>query len=93
MIYLRDGSELIANVVLLLFNKIYRENVIPLQWKIGKITPIPKKGNSKDVTNYRPITSLCSLAKVFERCILTQLITDNDVTGVNQHGLKKIIQQ
>jgi len=88
MVYYRDGAEVLSKPITELFNKIYNSNVIPEQWKIGKITPIPKKGRSKDISNYRPITSLCSLAKIFERCILTRIVGLNDVTGTNQHGFK-----
>jgi len=88
MVYLRDGADILAKPITKLFNKIYETKLIPEQWKIGKITPIPKKGSSKDITNYRPITSLCSLAKVFERCILSRLMELGDITGGNQHGFK-----
>jgi len=72
-----------------MFRKIYETGTIPQQWKIGKITPIPKKGNKNASENYRPITSLCSLAKVFERCILERIMECGDVTGLSQHGFKR----
>jgi len=89
MVYLRDSCEIISHFVHQLFTKIYNEKTVPEQWKMGKITPIPKKGRQTDVKNYRPITSLCSLAKVFERCILIKLTSLKDFTGTNQHGFKK----
>ena len=53
-----------------------------------------KKGNKSDVNNYRPISNLCSLAKVFEKMILVKLdqIAEKnniDLTGSLQHGFKK----
>jgi len=89
MVYLRDSAKPLSYYVTILFEKIYKEGKIPAQWKVGKITPIPKKGNSKEVQNYRPITSLCSLAKVFERCLLNRINELGDFTGSNQYGFKK----
>jgi len=89
MIYLRDAAEVTSSKIQLLFEKIYNEKNIPEQWKIGKITPIPKKGRKNDVTNFRPITSLCALAKVLERCILNRITSLGDFTGQSQHGFKK----
>jgi len=88
MVYLRDSASILATPIQQLFQKIYQEKRIPDQWKIGKITPIPKKGNPKEVSNYRPITSICSLAKVFERCILQHILKLGDFTGTKQHGFK-----
>jgi len=89
MIYLRDTADVISPYICKLFTKIYLERKMPEQWKVGKITPIPKKGNKNEASNYRPITSLCSLAKVFERCLLLRITSLGDFTGTNQHGFKK----
>ena len=34
------------------------------------MVPIYKKGNKKDIENYRPIANLCSTSKIFEKLIL-----------------------
>ena len=49
------------------------KNFFPTAWKVARVCPIPKIGNPKDVTEYRPISVLCILSKVFERVILTRL--------------------
>ena len=49
-----------------LFNKIFDSGILPTAWLEGSITPIYKyKGNSSDPANYRPITILSCLGKVF----------------------------
>ena len=40
--------------------------------KLAEITPIPKKGESLEVGDYRPISILPSVSKLFERVILGQ---------------------
>ena len=53
-----------------------------------------KKGNNKDINNYRPISNLCAISKVFEKLILKcleKIEKENniDLTGEQQHGFKK----
>jgi len=77
-----------------LFNKIYETKQIPKQWKISRTLPLHKKGRTDLVENYRPISNICSIAKIFENLILLR-IKELDVdfnlnlTGNNQHGFKK----
>ena len=77
-----------------LFNEIYHSCKIPDQWKVAKIIPIFKKGSKVQVENFRPIASLCSTSKVFEKLILKQIqYLENtnklDLTGKQQHGFKR----
>ena len=41
--------------------------------KLGKLTPIYKKGDPLDKSNYRPVSILSLLSKVYERIIYKQL--------------------
>ena len=56
-----------------LFRTIKRTCTFPRFWKIGKVKPLFKKGNRALVTNYRPITLLCILSKIFEKCIFDSM--------------------
>jgi len=94
MIAIKDGCSILKPTILDLLNKIYSSKNIPNQWKISRITPIHKKGSKSMVENYRPINNLCSLAKVFETCVLlyVESLEDTyqiDFTGSEQHGFKK----
>ena len=40
---------------------------IPEEWRIHRITPIHKSGYCSLVSNYRPISLLCSISKVLEQ--------------------------
>ena len=91
---LKDGTEVLMRPLSILFNKIYETLKIPEQWKISKVIPLLKKGNKHDITNYRPISNLCSTSKIFEKLLLKRLeeiAKENnvDLTGNNQHGFKK----
>ncbi len=70
-----------------LFDLITERGRIPINWKTARLKPIFKKGNETKVENYRPISNLNSISKLFERCLLNR-ISALDTDGPNQHGFK-----
>ena len=56
-----------------IINTCIDKRVFPSTWKIARVYPVPKIDHAKDVTEYRPVSILCILSKVFERVILHQL--------------------
>ncbi len=46
---------------------------IPSIWKCARVTPLFKAGDPTDMSNYRPISIICSVAKIFEKLIFIQL--------------------
>jgi len=79
-----DAAAVIGDDYLSFFNLCLVR--MPKIWKIALIKPLHKNGNKMDQTNYRPISNLCSMEKVFEKLLLKELngITD----GSHQHGFK-----
>lgn len=82
-------APFIIDQLLDFFNEICVKG-IPRAWKLAMVRPLHKNGNKKDISNYRPISNLCSLAKLYERCILRKLDQiGDDTVGENQHGFRK----
>ncbi len=50
-----------------LFNLSLSTCEITVIWKSARITPLYKGGDVLDLNNYRPISIICSIAKVFEK--------------------------
>ena len=51
----------------------------PKSWKIGKIVAIPKPGKDHSVpSNYRPISLLSNIGKIYEKILLEKLIEHED---------------
>eukprot|EP00102_Acyrthosiphon_pisum_P011327 XP_008180017.1 PREDICTED: RNA-directed DNA polymerase from mobile element jockey-like [Acyrthosiphon pisum] len=73
--------------VTLIFNKSLTEGVFPSLWKISRVTPIFKSGNPADVANYRPISGLPLLGKLFESIVLKRIERSFLTTlSIDQHG-------
>ncbi len=64
----------LLNSVHSLFTASLASSTIPDEWKVHRITPIPKKGNPLEITNYRPISLLCTLSKVLESIVFQKII-------------------
>ena len=65
----------ITPVAIELFNVSLKLGEIPDEWKIARVAPIPKPQNKPDPKNYRPITLLSVLSKLFEKHVKNLLIT------------------
>lgn len=61
------------NILLTMYNKIFKEEKIPKDWELGQIVPIYKKGNNKQCSNYRGITLLSVPLKIYERILENKL--------------------
>ena len=70
---LKADVETIAMILLPLFEKIWREEQIPTDWKEGHIIKLPKKGDLTNCDNYRGITLLSIPGKIFNRILLERM--------------------
>ena len=58
-----------------LYNISLSSKIIPGEWKLARITPIYKgSGDVHRETNYRPISVLSHVAKIFERNVHEQIV-------------------
>ncbi len=74
-----------------LFNLSLSTNELPIIWKLARITPIHKAGDVLDCNNYRPISIICSIAKIFEKLVhsqLTEYLKTNNILSPSQSGFR-----
>lgn len=84
-----NGIDDISMPIARFINEAMNVGTFPSELKIGNIIPIHKKGNKENCNNYRPITNLSAIYKIFEEVILKRLkifIRDNNVIHKNQYG-------
>ena len=74
-----------------LFNHSLSTGEVPNEWKKANITPIQKKPRINNITNYRPISVLPVIAKVYESLVHKQLysyLTTNAILHPSQSGFR-----
>ena len=67
------GKIVLVPILCNLFNKIFETGIFPQEWSEGYIIPLHKKGPLNDVENYRGITLLSALGKLFTRMLSNRL--------------------
>lgn len=84
--------DLIAFPLSIIYNECVTTQTFPDSLKMAMVTPLHKKGSSLDPANYRPISLLPVLSKVFEKIMYTQLydhLEGNSLLSSHQFGFRK----
>ena len=90
--FLRLCIDYIINPLTSLINVCISEGVFPDILKEAKITPIFKKGDRKFIHNYRPISVLKNISKIFESVMYSRLehfFTEQNLLSEKQFGFRK----
>ena len=90
--FLKNAPEKMIVIITKFFNIIFKTAVIPEDWNIACIVPIYKnKGSRKDTNNYRGISLLSCLGKLFTSILnkrLSKYLEDYDVLNMDQAGFR-----
>ena len=75
------AANIVAPSLTSIFSKSILTGIYPNDWKMAKVTnyykiiPLFKKGIKSDPNNYRPISVIPIISKVFERIVYNQLFS------------------
>ena len=61
-------------MIIFVFNQSLREGRIPLCFKLSNVLPVPKCDNPKAISDFRPISLLPILFKVFEKIVCKKFV-------------------
>ena len=89
---LKDSKEILAPWLTEIINISYEKNIFPDCMKVANIKPIYKENNKEEISNYRPISILPTISKIFERSSTDQLVKfleQNDLITKCQHAYRK----
>ena len=88
----KELKFIISPILCDFFNVSLRIGQFPLSFKSAIVTPVFKSGNKSEIGNYRPISVLPILSKVFEKLMtkrLNKFLCKFSILKINQFGYKK----
>ena len=89
---LKEFDAFFVPLLTSIINKSFKEGVFPSNLKCAKVIPIYKKGDKTKCPNYRPISLLSNVSKIFERVMSNRLenyLNSNSILYEHQYGFRK----
>lgn len=89
---IKTVKELLVKPLTYLINNSLQEGIFPDCLKTAKISPIHKSGDVSSIQNFRPISQLSPIAKVYEKYVADCIIKYFDKYNLfnkNQYGFRK----
>ena len=90
--FLKIASCIVTEWLSKFFNKCLTTGEFPDSWKIAHITPIPKVHSPSSSSEYRPISVLPVLSKLFEKVLYHRVhsyLTEHDLIHKKQYGFRE----
>jgi len=87
--FLKTGASVLSPYLAQLILNAFNYGIFSDILKVARVVPMLKSGSKSDVNNYRPISVLPCLSKIFEKILLTRLISffdKYDVVQPHQYG-------
>ena len=87
------AANIVAPSVTQIFDKSIHSGIFPADCKLARVSPIFKKGDKTDMNNYRPISVISAVAKIFEKAIYDQLqeyLNENSLLSNCQSGFRSL---
>lgn len=89
---IKDSKETILPIMTALVNLSFRTSTFPESMKAATIKCLHKKNSTDEPANYRPLSILPVLSKIFERAAVDQMVQfleANNLISRNQHAYRK----
>lgn len=89
---IKDIQENISIPLAYLINKAIDDGIFPSALKKSRVVPIYKNGNSEECQNYRPISILPAISKIFETILktrITSFLEKHEILTENQHAYQE----
>ena len=88
---LKMAAEILSPSLSAIFNRSLSMGIYPDDWKMARVLPIFKSGDKDDIGNYRPISIISAIAKVFGKLVHDQFYTylsSNQLINPYQSGFR-----
>ena len=70
---LKDSVSIVKDPLTQLFNTSVKDNLFPSDLKYANVSPLFKKDDNTNKENYRPVSILPTISKMFERLMFHQI--------------------
>ena len=70
---IKNNSDIFADFFFLNLNNCIASSVFPSNFKNAEITPVYKKDSKNRESNYRLVSILSNISKIYEKCIFSQI--------------------
>ena len=90
--FIKLVADHLASPVTYIINNCIAKQTFPSLWKTARISPIPKVDDPRKNDDYRPISILCVLSKVYERLALRQMadfLGNNRIFNPNNNAYRR----
>ena len=90
---IKDAVEILSTPLATIFKFSMEEEIFPDIWKLAIVSLIFKTGQKSDLCNYRPISVLPALSKLFEKIVHDQVSTfmkDHGLFSHCQHSFRQL---
>ena len=84
-------AEVFVKPLTLIFQKSVSSGIVPSAWKEARITPIFKKGNKTEPSNYREVSLTSIVCKTLEKLVRKSILshlTENHLLSDKQYGFR-----
>jgi len=85
-------GDIISPILCMIFNTHIENETFPSSLKVAKVTPLYNAGLHTMATNYRPVSVLSPIAKVFEKIVYSRLnsfFIRNNIICEEQFGFRR----
>ena len=89
---LKRCAQIISLPLSNIINQCFEQGVFPDALKKAIVIPVHKKGDIKNASNYRPISLISNITKIFEKALNNRLMNylySNNIIAQEQHGFIK----
>lgn len=90
--FIKLANNVISPLLSRIINTCFELGKFPSILKIAEIIPIPKCSSTSTITNYRPISLLSPLSKIFEKLVYERLLKyldKNNILTESQFGFRR----
>ena len=88
-LFLSKCAENLVEPLYLIYNKSLQLGCFPAAWKVSDVVPIFKTGDRGNIVNYRPVSIIPGMAKIFEEIVNRYICTaTKNILSRNQHGFQ-----